>query len=164
MENRIDATLSDANRDQILNLLGQIRALLPFQVNLTPEERHALVKMGDKSRPFVEQALLLAERDESFLARSFDVPAMRQDKELYDSMSPIFVQMSMLFEAVQDTMLLVGSDLMVNALEIYSSAKRTNHGVALDSLVPLLGRRFARKSGKDEGGETPNPPTPPNPA
>jgi len=77
MENRIDATLSDENRDKILNLLGQIRALLPFQVNLTPEERQALVKMGDKSRPFVEQTLILAEQDESFLPRSFDVPAMR---------------------------------------------------------------------------------------
>lgn len=163
MENRIDAVLSDANRDQILNLLGQIRALLPFQVNLTPEERQTLVKMGDKSRPFVEQTLLLAEQDESFLPRSFDVPAMRQDKQLYDSMSPILIQTAMLFEAIQDTMLLVGSDLMVNALDIYNSAKRSNHGLALDSLVPLLGRRFSRKSGKDDGDDNPTPPTPPNP-
>jgi len=78
-------------------------------------------------------------------------------------MSPIFIQTSMLLEAIQDTMLLVGSDLMVNALEIYNSAKRTNHGVALDNLVPLLGRRFSRKSEKDEGDGNPNPPTPPNP-
>lgn len=167
MENRIDATISDADRDKILDLLGQIRVLLPFQVNLTPEERHTLVKMGDKSRPFVEQTLIIAEQDNSFLPRSFEVAEMRQDKELYDSMSPVFVQMTMLFENIQDTMLLVGSDLMLGALEIYSSAKRSNHGAALDSLVPLLGRRFSRKSGKEDDGdeddENPNPPNPPNP-
>lgn len=163
MENRINAELSETDRDKILNLLNQVRLLLPFQVNLTPEERKSLVKMGDKSRPFVEQTLIIAEQDESFLPRSFDVNAMRQDKELYEAMSPVFVQISMLFEAVQDTMLLVGSDLMVNALDIYNSAKRTNHGVALDNLVPLLGRRFSRKSGKDDGGDAPNPPNPANP-
>ena len=155
MENKIDATLSAADRDQILDLIRQIRQLLPFTVDLSPEDRQTLVKMGDKSRAFVEGCLTLAESDESFLPRSFDVKEMRQDKELYDIMSPIATQLSRLFEAVGDTMMLAGSDLIMSSFDVYGNAQKNGKGADIDNLVPLLGRRFSRKSKPDgdEGGD-----------
>jgi hypothetical protein len=39
MENRIDATLTEANRDKILAGLNEIKTLLPFLQDLTPTER-----------------------------------------------------------------------------------------------------------------------------
>jgi len=71
MENRIDAALSDANRDTVLQLIQDIRAKLPFLIDLTIEERKSLPKMGDKSRAFVAQALTVTEQDDSYLPRSF---------------------------------------------------------------------------------------------
>ncbi len=63
MENRIDAVLTDADRDNVLTIINDIRARLPFLIDLTIEDRQSLPKMGDKSRAFVSQALALAEHD-----------------------------------------------------------------------------------------------------
>lgn len=87
MENRIEAALSAEDRDKILDLIAQIRELMPFLVDLTVEEKQSLAKMGDKRRAFVSDALTLAEQDESFLPRSFDVAEMRQDVELVENLT-----------------------------------------------------------------------------
>lgn len=156
MENKIDATLSTAVRDQILDLLAQIFVLLPFLQDLSPDDRQSLIKMGDKSRAFVEGSLTLAEADDSFLPRSFDVKEMRQDKDFHDNLSPIAVQILRLYEGIEDTMMLVGSDLVMNGLEVYNNAKTNGKGDHLDMLVPILGRRFARKSKEEKENEAKN--------
>lgn len=154
MENKINAALSKSDRDKILDLIQQIRVLLPFLIDLSPDDRQTLVKMGDKSRAFVEGSLTLAEADDSFLPRSFDVAEMRRDKDLHDNLSPVFVQVLRLFEAVGDTMMLAGSDLIMNGFEVYGNAQKNGKDEDLDNLVPLLGRRFSRKSSK--GGNNDN--------
>lgn len=146
MEDRIDATLSDADRDNVLRQIQDIRARLPFLIDLTAEDRRSLPKMGDKSRAFVTQALVLAEQNDDFLPRSFDVAEMRRDVDLIDQMLPIVTALSQLNELVDDTFTLVGSDAYSAALVVYNSAKRNGQGEALDSLVDTLGARFARKA------------------
>lgn len=49
----ISAELNDEIRQDIHSLLQQVNGKLPFLVNLTPDERSSLPKMGDKSLPFV---------------------------------------------------------------------------------------------------------------
>lgn len=146
MDNRINATLSKADSDTILEAIAQIRQLLPFLIDLTPEERQTLPKMGDKSRAFVSQALQLAENDDSYLPRSFDVAEMKRDVELAESLYPIMVALKQLSEFVDDTHIQVGSEAYTAALVVYQSAKRNGQGAALDGLLDSLGQRFARKS------------------
>lgn len=151
MENRINAELSTTDKDAILGLINQIRALLPFLIDLSPDERHSLPKMGDKSRAFVNQALALAEQDDSFLPRSFDVAEMRKDVDLTNQLLPIITALTQLLELVEDTNMLAGSDGYTAGLIVYNSAKRNGRGEALDNLLDALGRRFARKAqGKPE--------------
>lgn len=146
MENRIDATLSDADRDSVLNEIAKIRTLLPFLIDLTSEERMTLPKMGDKSRAFVSQALQLAEHDDSYLPRSFDVEEMKRDVALADALYPIMVALKQLSEFVDDTYTQVGSEAYTAALIVYQSAKSNGQGAALDGLLDSLGQRFARKT------------------
>lgn len=155
MQNKIDAALAVADRDQILNLIGQIRALMPFLVDLTIEERQTLLKMGESGRPFVEHALNLVEQDDSFMPRTFDKTEMRNDNDFYEALQPVFVQLAKLFESVQDTTMLVGSDLVISGLDVYRNAKGNGRGENLDNLVPLLGRRFRYTKRKKEE-DTPN--------
>lgn len=56
-DNRISASLSQADRDAVMKAIATIREKLPFLVDLTTEERRSLPKMGDKSRAFVSKAL-----------------------------------------------------------------------------------------------------------
>jgi hypothetical protein len=146
MKNRISATLSPESVEKILQKLREIRAELPFLVDLSPEERQSLPKMGDNRRAMVIEALNVAEQNDSYLPRSFDVPELRQDVELVMAMSPIVVALTQLVELVQDTDMLVGSEAYAGALVVYKSAKDNGEGEALDNLVDSLGKSFARKS------------------
>lgn len=151
MENRITAELTKTDRDQVLDFINQSRALLPFLIDLTIEERKSLPKMGDKSRAFVSQALTIAEQDDSFLPRSFDVAEMRKDVELTEQLLPLITSLSKFLELLEDTYTLAGSDAYAAGLIVYNSAQRQGKGVALDNLLDTLGQRFARKAkGKPE--------------
>ena len=111
--------------------------------------------MGDKRRAFVNEALIIAEQDDSFLPRSFDVAEIRKDVGLTDNLRPVAVALAQIAEFVDDTFTLVGSEAYAAGLIIYSSGKRDGKGSALDNLVDSLGKTFARKSkgDSDAGGE-----------
>lgn len=155
-DNRVSASLSQADRQAVLDALETIRQKLPFLIDLTPEERRTLPKMGDSSRGFVTQALTIATQNEDILPRSFDVNEMRGDLELLDSLRPILTALSQLFELVEDTYTAVGSEAYTSALLVYQFARAAGKGSALDGALDALGQRFARKSRSAPAPEKPN--------
>jgi hypothetical protein len=155
-DNRISATLSDADRQAVLAAINTIRQKLPFLIDLTPEERHALPKMGDRSRAFVSQALEVATQNPNILPVGFDTAEMRKDVELASALDPILTALMQLSELIEDTYMAVGSEAYTSALLIYQFARAAGRGSALDGALDGLARRFARKTAKT----TPTPPTP----
>lgn len=155
MQNRIDATLTDQDRDEVLAALATIRAKLPFLANATAEERQELLKMGPKSEAFAFGMHDMAAQDDSFLPRSLDMDEAQQDRVLRQQLRPIVIEFVRLHEALQDTDLLLGSDIYVTALEIYAAAKRHGKSEANDALLAQFGRRFAGQ-GKKKASD-PNP-------
>ncbi len=155
MSNRIDATLTEEDKNQVLQLIQQIKTKLPFLQDLSPDELRALPKMGDKSRAFVSKALTLAEQDDTFLPRSFNVTEMRKDVELTNSLLPILTALSSLTELLNDTYTLAGSEAYIAGLVVYQSARANGKGSALDASLDALGKRFARKSGTNNPTNSP---------
>ena len=154
-DNRISASISQADRQAVLDAINTIRQKLPFLIDLTPEERRTLLRMGDKSRGFVAQALTVAEQNEDILPRSFDVAEMRKDVDLLDALAPIMNALSQLTELVEDTAMAVGSEAYASALLVYQFARASGKGSALDGALDSLGQRFARKSRGTPGGTQP---------
>jgi hypothetical protein len=156
-ENRISAELSNADQAAVLAAINTIRQKLPFLLDLTPEERRSLPRMGDKSRAFVTQALIVAEQNEDMLPRSFDVAEMRKDVELVQALEPILPALAQLEELIEDTYVAAGSEAYAVALAVYQYAKAAGKGAALDKLLDALGQRFARKTAankpKTDGGD-----------
>jgi hypothetical protein len=155
MQNRIDATLTDQDCDDVLAALATIRAKLPFLTNATTQERQDLLKLGPKSEAFAAGMVDLAGQDDSFLPRSFDLEEVQQDRALREKLRPIRIAVAQLHEVLEDTELLLGSDLYVAALEIYAAAKRHGGSDANDQLLAEFGRRFAGQGKKKA--------SPPNP-
>lgn len=145
-DNRISATLSQADRDAVMKAIATIREKLPFLVDLTAEERRALPKMGDKSRAFVSKALEVATQNQDFLPRSFDLEEMRRDVEMFEALYPLLLALNQLQELMDDTYVAVGSEAYAAALLVYNYAKASGKGAGLDAVVDEMGRRFARKS------------------
>jgi hypothetical protein len=144
-ENRISATLSDTDQQAVMTAINTVRQKLSFMIDLTPEERHDLPKMGDKSRAFVQQALEIATQNEDILPRSFDVAEMRKDVDLLAALAPILAALTQLLELVEDTLLEVGSEAYTAALLVYQFARAAGKGAALDKSLDALSQRFARK-------------------
>ena len=71
-ENRVNGSLTPADREAVMRAIATIREKLPFLIDLTTEDRRTIVKMGDKSRAFVSKALEVATQNPEFLPRSFD--------------------------------------------------------------------------------------------
>jgi hypothetical protein len=157
-ENRVSAQLGEAERQAVFAAIETIRQKLPFLIDLTPEERRALPKMGDKSRGFVTQALEVATLNPDMLPRSFDVGEMRNDVDLLNALTPVVSALAQLHELVEDTYIAVGSDAYGAALMVYQSARAAGKGSGLDSALDILGQRFTRKSRNTpaDGGTTNN--------
>lgn len=142
---RLSASLAPAAATAFLQHLADAEALLPFLLDLSPEERASLPKMGDKSRAFVERALELGRQDDSFLPRNLDLDAYAQDLALWRDLEPLQLRAARLLELVADTQLLAGSEAYLAALEVYAAAKRSGRGAGLDDLIDRVGRRFAAR-------------------
>ncbi|MBW4630425.1 MAG: hypothetical protein KME30_00540 [Iphinoe sp. HA4291-MV1] len=149
-ENRISASLSQTDRQAVMQAIASIREKLPFLIGLTIEERKSLPKLGDKSRAFVAKALEVATQNPDFLPRSFDLSEMRRDVELFEALYPVLLSLTQLQELVNDTVMAVGSEAYAAGLMVYNYAKANGKGTGLDAVVDDMGRRFTRKSRKVE--------------
>jgi hypothetical protein len=148
--NYISGALAPQSREQILANLAEIRAQLPFMIELAGKEKRALPKMGDKSRAFVQKAMEVATQHPDYLPRSFDLEEMQRDVALFEAIYPIVMALTQLQAELDDTLVAVGSDAYTAALQVYRHAKAHGEGSGLDSLVDDMGQRFGRKPRKDK--------------
>jgi hypothetical protein len=145
--NRINASLSPSDREDVISAINTIRTKLPFLTDLSPEERQTLPKLGDRSRAFVSKALELATQNAGFLPRDFDIEEMKKDVNLFNDLFAIRQAMTTVNELVDDSYMAAGSEAYTAALLVYNYAKSSNVGTqGLDGVLDELGARFARKA------------------
>ncbi len=145
-QDRVQGVLSDASIKNIEAAVATIRNELPFLIDLSADDRHSLLKMGDKSVAFVQAAERLAKRSPEILPRTFDVEEMARDVALVMQLRDIQETVGQLLEGINDTVMGVGSDAYVAALTVYNNARTNGQGAMLDDLLDAMGQRFARKA------------------
>ncbi len=146
---RIDAVFSAEQREKAKAALSALAEALPFLIDLSPEDRAAMPKFGEKNRSFVAKTLAIADQHPEILPASFNLAEFRADVELVESLYPIHHAVEALFEKSGDTYFAAGSEAYAAALLVYQYAKLQNVATgALDDTLDDLGRRFARKAKK----------------
>ena len=156
-DNRISAALPGADKAAILTKLQEIRALLPFLVNLTPDERKSLGAIGT-ARAGMDDAFLQAMTAHPELAPSFvNLDEVNKDRTLRQDISPILQAAAELCEGVGDTTALAAHDNYLAYLSFYTNVKEAaRRGVpGADTILSNLARFFPR------GSRAAAPPTPP---
>jgi len=150
----ISAELKPAEKNEILDLINQINQKLPFLINLTPEERQSLPKMGDKTLPFVEKSLELAEQNKGLVPPYINLDELRKDFELAVALRDIVNAVAQLYEKVSDTYIAAGSEAYIASLQFYNSAKiaAKSNVPGTDVIVNELGKRFVGQ-GKTQTGQ-----------
>ena len=119
-------------------------------IDLSTEQRGALVKMGDKSEAFCRKAVEVLAANPNVLPPNFNVAEMRRDLAGVDTLRPRLVRIEKLYEKMRDSQLALGSDVMTAALEGYALLKVAGKGEALDTARKALSVRFSSRAVKKE--------------
>ncbi|MEP0919637.1 hypothetical protein NC981_22675 [Leptolyngbya sp. DQ-M1] len=150
------SSLSQINRDEILQLLTLLRDKLPPLRDLTAEERRSLSGMGDKNRSFAGKVLEVILQDPDFLPRSFDVNQYQRDLATFDDLSTIALALTRLLDLVNATATAIGSEVYDDALSAYRYAKASGQGASLEAMMTEMKQRFAQQGKKkDKEAEKP---------
>ncbi len=152
--NRISSNLSVTDQHEVMDLIAQINQRLAFLIDVGPQERRSMTKLGDRNRAFTRKALEIASQTPDFLPRSFDITEMRRDLELFEALQPMLLALTRLRELVDDTAVAAGDEAYRAALEVYRYAKANGSVAGLDDLIDEMGRRFAQQGSRAKAQAT----------
>ena len=158
-DNRVSAELTAANKTAILTKITEIKALMPFALNLTKDERIQLPKLGAASLAFDEQCKSYMTSAPNLVPPFVSVVEVDKDRALRLALADILREVGKLYEMVDDTHLLVGSEIWLADLSFYQTVRQAaRRDVAgADSVYDELKARFPGVAGDPE---EPTPPTP----
>lgn len=109
---------------QVLDLQSQINQLMaPYVIALTPDERHDLPKMVEKTVSFVSKALDYAESNPEFAPKYLDIKALQTDVKAVTDLTSVEQPVQNLFIQLNDTIMMSGSEAYIAALMYYNSVK-----------------------------------------
>ena len=144
-QNLVSGTLTPAQKTAIDAAVQTILSNLPATVDLSPEQRHDLIKAGDKSQAFLSRCRDLVNQNPAWLPSTFPRTEFLADLALFEALAPVESEITQLLEKVSDTRMAAGSDAMMAALVLYGIAKAAGQGSNLDDTLAQVGGRFARK-------------------
>ena len=144
-QNLVSGALTPAQKTAIDAAVQTILSNLPAAVDLSPEQRHNLMKAGDKSQAFLTRCRDLVNQNPAWLPGTFPSTEFLADLALFEALAPVETEITQLLEKVSDTRMAAGSDAMMAALVLYGIAKAAGQGSNLDDTLAQVGGRFARK-------------------
>jgi hypothetical protein len=122
--NRISAALSDADKTAILQKITEIRTLLPFLVNLTPDERQTLPKLGEKTLGFDEKCAGYMAANPKLVPGFVEVDELAKDRALRSPLAEVVRELDALTQSVDDTVTLVGHEIYMAELAFYQNVRQ----------------------------------------
>jgi hypothetical protein len=151
MQKNVSAIISNADLNVVITSLKQAETKLPFLISLSDEERRSIPKMGPKSVDFVGDANETTKTFPNVVPPTFDKAEFAKDTELVKNLVTIKMYVDSLQQKIDDTLLEVGSEAMVKALEVYAHVQLQKDNVpGLKSAFEKMKSRFLKTKRKKE--------------
>jgi hypothetical protein len=145
---------------QIKSLLQQAGTLLlPYVTSLTPSERLAMAKMGEKTLSFVEKSHEFAAENPNLVPPFLDVAAFDIDFADAHNLWSLLLLTQQLHENVDDTAMVAGSEAYQFALVFYNSVKMAARQdiPGAKAVYEELKKRFPGRKRKNSEEDEPEP-------
>ena len=143
-QNIISLNFTDADLAAIDAALAALEERFQTLIDLTPDERRQLSKMGDKSESFCRQTLTVMGQNTQYIPPSVDLAEAQRDLANLDALRIRAVRLRRLLGRLDDSITALGSDVMSTALEGYALLKVLGKGTGLDALRQSISARFSR--------------------
>ena len=124
LTNLIALSFSEEEFSQIDNSLNTLEQVLgPKIVNLTPEEKQSLARVGDRMSNWIEKVAGYIQQRPETIPFYLKTDEFRKDMELRKKLLPIFNRLVSLREGLDDTTILLGTDIYNYAMAYYRHMK-----------------------------------------
>src|SRR5690554_3399696 len=147
--NSISIQIPPADLQAVTDALAAIQTTLsPYLKALKPEERRKLLKMNDRTEPFVSKVMDYSATSPQFVPPYMEMQEIEYDWEAVQQLIPVLRAVSQLQSNLSDTVMLAGSESYVAALSYYNSVKMAAKMNVPDAKVIYedLRKRFERPS------------------
>ena len=124
-ENKISSEITEAMLTEINESINAINTTMASVLlfNLTASERMGTRSIGDGSLAFVDKALQYADSNPALLPPYLDLPEAKKDFKLARDLYGVLQKVNTLQRAIEDTMMVAGSEAFDAALIFYNSVK-----------------------------------------
>jgi hypothetical protein len=167
--NRISLLFPVDDLQLVLGALDTLEAKLnPQLVDLGPDERRTLAKLGPRNVDFVARAMTHLREMPQYKPGFLDVDEFQRDLDAIDLLASLHIKLGKVFDLVDDSLLLAGNEAYKAALACYDALKSAAKMGSLDAKVAvedLAGRLPQRgpvqavtKPGPQARPEPPQPP------
>ncbi|GLT22410.1 hypothetical protein GCM10007933_18690 [Zoogloea oryzae] len=151
-QNLISLDLSADDVAEFDAALAVIETFVKPLLSLTAEEAKGLSKMGDKSEQFCRQAAMLLGQNRDMLPATFPLDEMVSDLASFDVLRPRAVRLHDAVARLDDTLMALGSDVMVAASKGYGLMQMFGKD---ESLTMLQDAMLVRRPGKRKSKDSP---------
>jgi len=146
--NNWNPALGDETTSLIKQSLGDIQNQMPFLIGLTTSQRLRLAKVGDRTRPFVSDAVQAAIDNPGVVPRSVNIEELRSKANTLNNLRDVQMELRKLDELLADTQTQLGSELYGLTRSVYSVLKTSATPPGLSGMKDTLGQRFKRKKNR----------------
>ncbi len=145
----LSISLTAQQKADVIVKITAVKAALPFLINLTPDERHALRKVAEKRQGYVNDVLVAVKANPTMIPANINVVEYSKDALLYADLAEIMAHLKTLYEGVNDTFMAAGNEAIVVTDQCYGILKQAAKGnAALTSTVQELGKHFSGQGKK----------------
>ena len=124
-ENRISIQITAEDQTKIGEALKTISSVLkPYLISLSTDDRKTLPKMSEKNVPFVKKVLEYAGTHPEFAPSYLSIPELKKDVDAFEVLNKFNNPLNELYIAIEDTVILAGSEAYVAALSYYNAVKQ----------------------------------------
>jgi hypothetical protein len=157
-DNRISLKITAAQNAALVSAVNALKTALDvILINLTPDEKQILPRIGDNSMAFDEKCAAYMASWADLVPSFLDADEMAKDRKLVADLLPCFRELAPLCVGLEDTIMRANSDNMVGDQAFYQNVRQAaKRGVAGAGIIyDDLRARFPGRSKRDT-------PTPPN--
>lgn len=124
LDNAISIEFTEAEIQQIMAAVATIESVFAGKVvNLTPEQRKLHGRVRYDMEVWVQKVHTYMNQNPQWIPRFVNKAEHDKDMKAHNQLNPILSKLETLYRAVEDTNILLGSDIYVNSMAFYRSVK-----------------------------------------
>lgn len=147
--NKISGVFTEAEKAAVITKINEAKALMPFLITLTEDERKRGKGIGNKNLSYVQKCMEGAIAFPNELKKNFDTAEFKKDVELFNNLIGAYIACAALLELIDDSMKAAGIDAMGSSSEVYASLKSSaKNNANVKAIVAEIAERFKGQSNK----------------